>query len=226
VPEFRYAQYCPLARAAEVVGERWTLLVVRELLLGPKRFSDLKRALLGVSTSVLSERLARLEERGVIARSEVRPPTPATLYELTPLGERLLPAVLELARWGGSLLGGPEPGDHMEPDWLRLGFTTFARKVASPTRRFEIRLEGAEVFCVSGGPNGTEVSREYEAAETTVHAESALPLFALAAGQLAPADALRDSAITADGDVAALDEFSELFDMAPERSEPHNTQGA
>ena len=69
--EFRYAQYCPLARAAEVVGERWTLLVVRELLLGPKRFSDLKRALLGVSTSVLSERLARLEERGVVSSQKV-----------------------------------------------------------------------------------------------------------------------------------------------------------
>lgn len=224
--EFRYAQYCPLARAAEVVGERWTLLVVRELLLGPKRFSDLKRALLGVSTSVLSERLARLEERGVIARNQVRPPTPATLYELTPLGERLLPAVLELARWGSALLSEPEPGDHMEPDWLRLGFATFARKTASPARRFEIRLEGAEVFCVAGGPNGTEVSKDCEGAEAILHAKSPLPLFALAAGQLDPVDALRDAAIVADGDVAALADFSELFDMAPDSSEPHNPQGA
>lgn len=224
--EFRYAQYCPLARAAEVVGERWTLLVVRELLLGPKRFSDLKRALLGVSTSVLSERLARLEERGVIARSEVRPPTPATLYELTPLGKRLLPAVLELARWGGALLSEPEPGDHMEPDWLRLGLTTFARKTATPVRRFEIHLAGAEAFSVSGGPNGTEVSREVAGAETTLHAKSALPLFALAAGRLDPARALRDSAITAEGDLAALGDFSELFDMAPDGSDPHNPQGA
>jgi len=226
VAEFRYDQYCPLARAAEVVGERWTLLVVRELLLGPKRFSDLKRALLGVSTSVLSDRLARLEERGVIARSEVRPPTPATLYELTPLGKRLLPAVLELARWGGGLMAEPHPNDHMEPDWLRLGFTTFARKSASPARRFEIRLEGAQVFCVAGGPNGTAVSLEYDSADTVVHAASALPLFALAAGQLDAATALRDSVITADGDVAALDEFSELFDMAPDGPEPHNPQGA
>jgi DNA-binding HxlR family transcriptional regulator len=226
VAEFRYAQYCPLARAAEVVGERWTLLVVRELLLGPKRFSDLKRALLGVSTSVLSERLARLEERGVIARSEVRPPTPATLYGLTPLGERLLPAVLELARWGSALLTEPEANDHFEPDWLRLGFTTFARKLASPARAFEIHLEGADAFCVSGGANGTAVSLECGGADTIVHAKSALPLFALAAGQLDAATALRDSAITADGDVAALDEFSELFDMAPEGSEPHNPQGA
>jgi DNA-binding HxlR family transcriptional regulator len=226
VPEFRYAQHCPLARAAEVVGERWTLLVIRELLLGPKRFSDLKRALIGVSTSVLSERLARLEERGVIARSEVRPPTPATLYELTPLGERLLPAVLELARWGGALLAGPESGDHFEPDWLRLGLATFARKTASPARRFEIRLEGAEVFFVAGGPNGTEVRKDIDDAETTLRAKSAIPLFALAAGRLDPATALRDSEIIADGDIAALDDFPGLFDMAPDRPEPHNPQGA
>jgi len=226
VPEFRYAQHCPLARAAEVVGERWTLLVIRELLLGPKRFSDLKRALLGVSTSVLSERLARLEERGVIARSEVRPPTPATLYELTPLGGRLLPSVLELARWGGALLTGPESGDHFEPDWLRLGFKTFARKTASPARSFEIRLDGADVFFVAGGPNGTEVCLDLDAAATTLHAKSALSLFALAAGRLDPAAALRDSEIVADGDVAALDDFPELFDMAPDDSEPHNPQGA
>ena len=226
MPEFRYSQYCPLARAAEVVGERWTLLVIRELLLGPKRFSDMKRALLGVSTSVLSERLARLEARGVVARSEVRPPTPATLYQLTPLGERLGPAVLELARWGSALLAGPESGDHFEPDWLRLGLTTFARKTASPARRFEIRLEGAEVFFVAGGPNGTEVQLDLDGAETTLRAESALPLFALAAGRLEPAVALRDREIVAAGDVSALDDFPELFDMAPDRSEPHNPQGA
>ena len=109
---------------------------------------------------------------------------------------------------------------------MRLGFTTFARKSASPARRFEIRLEGAQVFCVSGGPNGTAVSLAYDSADTVVHAASALPLFALAAGQLDAATALRDSAITAEGDVAALDEFSELFDMAPDGPEPHNPQGA
>jgi len=226
VPEFRYAQYCPLARAAEVIGERWTLLVIRELLLGPRRFSDLKRALRGVSTSVLSERLARLEARGVIARSEVPPPTPATLYALTPLGERLRATILELARWGGDLLAEPEAGDHMEPDWLRLGCATYARRSASPARTFEIHLAGAEVFFVVGGPGGTQVRSDLDRADTTLHVRSPLALFALASGRLAPAEALRGSEIVAEGDLAALDDFPELFDMAPDRSEPLNQQGA
>jgi DNA-binding HxlR family transcriptional regulator len=180
--EFRYAQHCPLARATEVVGERWTLLVVRELLLGPKRFSDLKRALVGVSTSVLSDRLARLEDRGVIARRELPPPTPAALYELGEIGRGLVPAMVELARWGFRFLDRFHSGDHFEPAWLRLGFTAFARK--TPT-----------------------------------------PLFALAAGRLALEDAVRSGAIRVEGDVAALDDFPELFDMAPDGSEPPNEKG-
>ena len=72
--EFRYAQFCPLARAAEVVGERWTLLIVRELLLGAKRFSDLRQPLAGVSSSVLADRLGRLEARGLVTRRETPPP--------------------------------------------------------------------------------------------------------------------------------------------------------
>ncbi|HSJ96046.1 MAG TPA: helix-turn-helix domain-containing protein, partial [Myxococcota bacterium] len=69
--EFRYAQFCPLARAAEVLGERWTLLIVRELMVGPQRFSDLRRRLPGVSSSVLAERLDRLERRGIVRRAQL-----------------------------------------------------------------------------------------------------------------------------------------------------------
>ena len=98
--DFRYPQYCPLARAAEVVGERWTLLVLRELLLGPRRFSDLRRALTDVSTSVLADRLARLEERGLVAHRELDPPAGAAVYELSESGQALGPALLALARWG------------------------------------------------------------------------------------------------------------------------------
>ena len=94
--EFRYAQFCPLARAAEVVGERWTLLIARELLLGPKRFSDLREALAGVSSSVLADRLARLERRDVVAWRRLPPPAAARVYELTETGRALEPVVLAL----------------------------------------------------------------------------------------------------------------------------------
>ncbi|MCH8132535.1 MAG: helix-turn-helix transcriptional regulator [Myxococcales bacterium] len=77
VSDFRYAQFCPLARAAEIVGERWTLLILRELLIGPKRFSDLQAPLAGVSSSVLADRLGKLTQRGVVRRRELPPPAAA-----------------------------------------------------------------------------------------------------------------------------------------------------
>jgi len=218
VSEFRYSQYCPLARAAEGVGERWTLLMVRELLLGPKRFSDLKRALAGVSTSVLSERLARLEARGLIERRELPPPTPATLYELSESGNGLVPAMLELARWGARFLESPRSGDHFEPAWLRLGCTAFARKTPTPARVFAISVEGheAEAFHVVGGEAGTAVGEGLAPADVVLRVSTPLALFALAARQLAPEEALRSGAIRVEGDAAALDDFPELFDMAPD----------
>lgn len=208
------------------MGERWTLLVVRELLLGPKRFSDLKRGLPGVSTSVLSDRLARLEARGVIARSEVPPPTPAALYALTPLGEGLRATILELTRWGTALLAGREEGDHFDPDWLRLGLASIVRRRDSPARSFEVHLEGAEVFSLVGGPGGTELTRDHASADLVLRLRSPFTLMAIASGGLAPAAALKSGEMEAEGDLAALDDFSELFDMAPEGPEPHPPQGA
>jgi DNA-binding HxlR family transcriptional regulator len=222
--EFRYAHDCPLARATEVVGERWTLLVIRELLLGPKRFSDLKRALAGVSTSVLSHRLARLEDRGVISRRQLPPPTPATLYALSEIGRGLVPVILELVRWGARFLDHSHPGDHVEPAWLRLGCAAFARKTPTPARVFVITVEGhGEVaFHVAGGEEGTAVRDGLAPADATLRVASPLVLFALAARRLAPERAVRTGALRVEGDLAALDDFPQLFDMAPDGSEPPN----
>ena len=115
MPDHRYAQFCPIARAAEVLGERWTLLILRELFCGPQRFSDLARRLPGISSSVLAERLGRLEARGIAMRRELPPPAPATLYELTPLGSALEPLMLQLVRFGVRMLDAPRPEDHLEP---------------------------------------------------------------------------------------------------------------
>lgn len=223
--DFRYAQYCPLARATEIVGERWTLLVVRELLLGSKRFSDLKRALPGVSPSILSDRLGRLEERGVVHRRELPPPTPASLYELSESGRGLVPAMLELARWGARFLDRSLPDDHFEAAWLRLGFIAFARKSPTPDRSFVIRVEGPDpvAFYVAGGAQGTAVSEDLAPADATLWVASPLALFALASRRLEPAQALRGGAIRIEGDPDALDDFPELFDMALEAPSPQPT---
>jgi DNA-binding HxlR family transcriptional regulator len=95
-----YGQPCGIACALDQVGERWSLLIVRELMLGPLRFSDLDRAVGGAPTDVLTKRLRDLEDSGVVRRRKLEPPTSATAYELTPLGRELERPLLELGRWG------------------------------------------------------------------------------------------------------------------------------
>lgn len=102
IPERKrnYGDSCGIARALDLVGERWTLLVVRELVLGPKRFTDLRAGLPGISADVLSQRLRELEAAGVVARRTVPPPAAARLYDLTAWGRELEPALHALGRWG------------------------------------------------------------------------------------------------------------------------------
>src|SRR3712207_4223782 len=100
-----YEQYCPTARALDVVGQRWTLLVIRELLLGPRRFTDLREGLPGIGPNVLAERLAQMQEDGLVRRTTRPPPAASTVYELTELGEGLRPAVQKLTKFGMTFLG-------------------------------------------------------------------------------------------------------------------------
>jgi DNA-binding HxlR family transcriptional regulator len=104
-----YGDACTIARALDVVGERWALLVVRELLFGPQRFSDLRRALAGASSNMLTDRLRELEANGVVARRRLPAPAASSVYELTPSGRELEPVLLALGNWG-SRLPVPEPG--------------------------------------------------------------------------------------------------------------------
>src|SRR5688572_9884889 len=99
-----YNQFCALAYALDVVGERWTLLIIRELLTGPRRFKDLIDGLPGISTNLLSERLKNLEQQGLLSRRVLPPPAGSTVYELTLRGQALEKAVLELGRWGSQFL--------------------------------------------------------------------------------------------------------------------------
>jgi len=106
-----YGDACGIARALDVVGERWALMVVRELLLGPKRFTDVRAGLPGISPDVLAQRLRELEDAGVVARRTLPPPAASHVYELTASGLALEPAITELGRWGGG--NAPPPGDDM-----------------------------------------------------------------------------------------------------------------
>src|SRR6188768_1790264 len=99
-----YSQFCPVAYALEVVGERWTLLVIRELIPGPRRFKDLMDGLPGISTNLLAERLKDLEQQGVIRRRRLAPPAGSAVYELTAIGRALEPTLLELGKWGSQFV--------------------------------------------------------------------------------------------------------------------------
>jgi DNA-binding HxlR family transcriptional regulator len=225
VASFRYAQFCPLARATEILGGRWTLLIVRELLIGPRRFSDLRPPLPGISTSVLAERLAHLEERGVIRQRELPPPASSTVYELTEAGQELLPAVTELVRWGLRYLGAPEPEDHVDPGWAWIALVCFARRGASPGRRVNLTVpdQGHDHhFHVAGGPAGTAVAQDHAEADVSVTAPT-LAVLGLASGGLDPKEAVRSGALRAEGNLDVLEDFPALFDIQSPDSEP---QGA
>src|SRR3954451_23206277 len=100
MPEHRYHQYCGLARALDVAGDRWTLLIVRELMPGPRRFTDLIDGLPGISRKLLTERLRDLEGEGIIGREELPPPAARQVYELTEEGRDLAEAMVPLVAWG------------------------------------------------------------------------------------------------------------------------------
>ena len=97
-----YGQFCGVAHALDLVGERWALLVVRELVLGPKRFTDLAAGLPGIGTNILTARLRELEQTGVVERRVLPPPAGSTVYELTPYGRELEPVLLALGRWAST----------------------------------------------------------------------------------------------------------------------------
>lgn len=115
-----YDQYCSAARALDLVGDRWTLLIVRELLAGPRRYTDLHADLPGVSTDVLASRLKDMERDGLTTRRRLPPPGAAYVYELTPRGRELLPVLQALGKWGEAELGERRPTDALRAHWFAL----------------------------------------------------------------------------------------------------------
>jgi DNA-binding HxlR family transcriptional regulator len=116
-----YGQYCSVAKALDVIGDRWTLLIVRELLAqGPSRYTDLRRGLPGIATNLLAERLRELEQAGIVLREDAPPPIATALFSLTPRGQQLRPVIEELGRWGIPLMADTTPDEQYRSYWLQL----------------------------------------------------------------------------------------------------------
>jgi len=144
-----YDQYCPVAHALDLVGDRWALLVVRELMHGAKRYTDLVAGLPGIGTNILAARLRELEASGVVAKRTLPPPAASRVYELTEYGRALRPAMRELALWGARSLGPPTADDELFPGWLENALDVVLAPLA-PAGRFEFRV-GDEVASVVDG---------------------------------------------------------------------------
>jgi DNA-binding HxlR family transcriptional regulator len=180
-----YDQYCALATALDVLGERWTLLVVRELLLGPQRFSDLVNGLPGIGANVLSTRLKTLEADGLVGKRRLPPPAASTVYELTETGRALEPAMIELTRWGIGLMGTPAATDRYRPAWLLTSLrAAFDPEAAAGLRRTYLLRVDDSAFTLRVDDGTLAVTQgETAPADVAVALDSAT-LLELAGGEL------------------------------------------
>ena len=207
-----YAQYCPVARALDVVGERWTLLIVRDLLMGPKRYTDLREGLPGIATDILTARLRTLEEAGFVRRRELPRPAPATVYELTEDSLQLRHAILALGRVGMPTLRGPEAGEDVRPERMVLGLRVSFRggEFAELTETYELTING-EPFTVDVG-DGAVDTRPGPASSPAMRLRTDADTFiTLLTGELAPAVALADDRAALEGDREVLERFIKAF---------------
>ena len=196
-----YGQYCTVARALDVVGERWTLLLVRELSTGPKRFKDLLGGLPGIGTNLLAARLKRLEGEGIVGRATLPPPAGSNVYELTLLGRELEPVLVALSRWGARLI--EEPG---EDDEVRAGWAAVALRSALPAEgssgrpgTYGFRIDG-EAFHLRVEDGEVEVRQGSAPDPDLVVRGDTGTLLAVASGRLSPEEAVRSGALGVEGE--------------------------
>ncbi len=209
-----YGEACRFAYALDVVGERWALLVVRELLLGPKRFTDLRAGLPHASSNILSERLRDLEQGGVIQRRKLPPPAASTVYELTEWGRELEPVVTKLGAWGARSPISPD-SQEIGPDSIVLALRSlFDPEVAGELdAAYELRI-GEEAFHVEIASGEVNLGRGSAADPAAKIAVVDAPTFgAVLGGQLALDEAIASGVAQIEGSKQAAKRFLRLFPM-------------
>jgi DNA-binding HxlR family transcriptional regulator len=208
-----YGESCAAAHALDLVGERWALLVVRELILGPKRFTDLRAGIGHASSNVLAQRLRELEHAGVVRRRRLPPPASTPVYELTAWGQELEPVLAALGRWGvRSPHRPPDAGTSMDATILALR-TMFSPTAAKGLRATLALLVGDDRFRARIAGGRMELERgEAPAADATLRTDLRT-LGALALTGLPLDGALADGSAQIDGDAAVVERFLTLFPL-------------
>jgi DNA-binding HxlR family transcriptional regulator/putative sterol carrier protein len=217
MPRRSYRQFCSLASALDRVGERWTLLVLRQLLTGPKRFSDLLADLPGIGTNLLSARLRQLERDGLVRRTVLPKPASTAVYELTEAGRALDPAITALARWGSRFLEPPGRGTTVRAGWLMVAMKAAARPeaVRGKTRIFQYEIEG-EIFHLRVGLGEVEARQGAAESPDFIARMPLSVLVAIARRELDPLEAVRKGAVELEGSEAAYRLSAEVFDRGRE----------
>lgn len=217
MPRLRsYGQYCGLAHALEIVGERWAMLIVRDLVLGPKRFTDLRLGLPRIPTNVLSARLKELENAGVVRRRTLPRPSAAVAYELTEYGAELEDVVLRLGRWGARTLGEPGPEDIVTADGEVLALRATFRPEGAVGVRAGYQVRVADVVVHALVDDGTLTAGEGPLPEPdlVLEMDEMTALKPLLTGEIGPEDAVASGLVSVTGEMSEFRRFLAVFGVS------------
>lgn len=207
-----YHQYCALARALDVVGERWTLLILRDLVhLGPRRFSDLREGLPGIGANLLTERLRHLEREGLVRRRRLPSPGRGVVYELTELGAGLERTIVELGRWGGHFMAERDEHDVFFPSGhISAIYAAFRAEDARGVRaRYEFRVDG-ESFSVEVDDGTVAAGLGEATSPDLVIVTDVATSIDLMLRLTKPRDAIRSGAVAING---SMEDFERAIDL-------------
>lgn len=215
----KYGQYCPTARAVEILGDRWTLLIVRDLLSGAQHFNELERGLPGIPRALLTNRLRRLQQVGAILKQS-EPGGRRTCYQLTPAGLELYPVIESLTRWGAKwAFGEPEPGE-LNPVLLLWWMRDLAKRDELPRRRVVIEFNFRQVrpkrFWLVLQPGDVSVCVKHPGFDTDMLVEADLAtLYEILFGRITFGRAIREEQLVIDSTPGLIEGFPQWFALSP-----------
>jgi DNA-binding HxlR family transcriptional regulator len=210
-----YGQFCGLARALEVVGERWAVLIVRDLLVGPRRFTDLHRGLPKIPTNVLAARLKELEAAGVVRRRVLPRPSSSVIYELTEYGAELEDVLIRLGRWGAKLLDEPRSEEIITVDSMVMAMRSTFHPDAARGLHAGFELHFGDIVIHARVDNGKVRAAAGALPAPDLIIEAGPAIKELMTGAIGPAEAIKSGTVRLKGNAKLLTRFAEIFRIEP-----------